>query len=306
MAYTPNPLDPTKPVGNILVATLAAELRALKTRLVADKDSIEGINSSITTIDETLAELEQEISVSQASRFAILTNVFQSQFEVPAGVTSMTAYCVGGGQGGWGGWGRIDIGGGPNLQQLQDGHKSYAGNSGAPRIRTFNTTPGEMLSYQCGAGGNGGTRAAGLLDLPNVDYDGRIVGISRVTCAGSSNKISGFQNRSVQYFMSRSTDTGGTGHLSLMYHHRHYMPGFPDTGGQGSPTTLSGNSINISAPGGKDEFFAHGAIRYPQPTILGTFGQGGEGGNNQRVDGSTFHASTKGLDGNPGAILLMW
>jgi hypothetical protein len=98
------------------------------------------------------------LSFSSSNQFGLI-QTFSSQgtqlytngthtLSVPAGVTSMSAFVVGGG------------GGASGCPTIQGFDQSGAGAGGGSAWGTFSVTPGEVLDIQVGAGGSGGTRGS--------------------------------------------------------------------------------------------------------------------------------------------------
>jgi hypothetical protein len=92
-----------------------------------------------------------------ATNYVVLTS--GTSYQIPAGVTTVKAWAVGGGGGGAG-------------ASASDGVSGGGGGAGGAADATFATTPGQTLTYTIGAGGPGGYGAAAGVGggLTSVNY----------------------------------------------------------------------------------------------------------------------------------------
>lgn len=185
MAYTPDAYDPAFPVGTTDVATLTAELRAIKAALLSQQNK-DGTQD--TAIQDNLDAIDAlALALATGKRYQLLTDTTQATFTVPAGVTEMLVMAVGGGQGGQGGNGkarvRVRLKAYVSSLDLTTGWSSWhqfkqngtAGKNGATVMELLSVTPEQTIDYICGAGGAGGAlsvaNASVTIEAPESTLD---------------------------------------------------------------------------------------------------------------------------------------
>lgn len=251
---------------------------------------------------------------------------------VPAGVTSMSAFVVGGG------------GGASGCPTIQGYDQSGAGAGGGSAWGTFSVTPGDVLDIQVGAGGSGGGRgstAAGNGGDGGTSYirrDGQLIlqatgGTGRVW--QSTNWISGGQGSLGTGVTGQANNGGMSGGSNSGYAGGGGgAGGYSGNGGNGALFSSSGSNGTGGGGGGgggtsSQSSYVSGAGGGVGMLGEGTNGAGGSGGTNGHGTGggggsgasnaSGRNASAygggaggssitgiQGIGGYPGAVRIIW
>lgn len=295
MAYEPNPLDTSRPSLSDLVRYLPQELRAIKTRLVTDKEQGETVDEALVGIAEDILALQE--AIASGTRHVLLTSTARSTFVVPPGIAALTVIAVGGGMGGWGGFGEYLS----NGRSSWTGYFSYCGENGFSRVATIEVEEEQELDYICGAGGSGGNAASGDFQLATYR-----------TAKGSHR----FPDLCASTWDSQNFPTIGFNVISFegdktygtMYRQRLTDASSGKAGGNGGETKFglpdnpNDPPLVTADPGHFSTSSRNTLTQEPGSTTLGSFGKGGVGG----VNGKDGVNPTNGGNGNPGAILVMW